>query len=192
MGPRKTAIIVCDMWDLHHCLNAVLRGEELAPRMNQVLEKARRQGVLIIHAPSSCMDAYKDHPARKRAKDAPKAANLPKDIGDWCYKIPTEEKGKYPIDQTDGGEDDDPTSTPNGPAKLAKMGRNPALPGRRRSTCSRSTTRTPSAIPATRSGTSSNSAASTTSSCWASTRTCASWAGRSACGRWPRTARTSC
>ena len=35
------------------------------------------QGRLIIHAPSSCMDAYKDHPARKRAQAAPKAANLP-------------------------------------------------------------------------------------------------------------------
>src|SRR5271166_6367755 len=49
-APRQTAIIVCDMWDTHHCLNAVLRENELAPRMNEVLEKARGQGVLIIHA----------------------------------------------------------------------------------------------------------------------------------------------
>src|SRR5262249_260715 len=51
----KTAIIVCDMWDLHHCKNAVRRVKEMAPRMNQFLEKARDQGVFIIHAPSSCM-----------------------------------------------------------------------------------------------------------------------------------------
>jgi hypothetical protein len=53
--PEQTAIIVCDMWDLHHCKNAVTREVEMAPRMNTVLEKARGEGVLIIHAPSSCM-----------------------------------------------------------------------------------------------------------------------------------------
>src|SRR5262245_45425489 len=53
--PKQTAIIVCDMWDAHHCLNAVRRAEEMAPRMNEVLEKARNRGVFIIHAPSSCM-----------------------------------------------------------------------------------------------------------------------------------------
>src|ERR1700677_1246688 len=78
--PKQTAIIVCDMWDAHHCLNAVRRVEEMAPRMNQVLETARQRGVLIIHAPSSCMEPYKDHPGRKLAQSAPKAANLPKDI----------------------------------------------------------------------------------------------------------------
>src|SRR5436305_538151 len=63
---KKTAIIVCDMWDSHHCLNAVLREKELAPRMNVLLTKARAGGTLIIHAPSSCMETYANHPARKR------------------------------------------------------------------------------------------------------------------------------
>src|SRR2546422_397480 len=54
-NPKQTAMIVCDMWDSHHSLNAVKRVVEIAPRMNQVLEKARSQGALIIHAPSSCM-----------------------------------------------------------------------------------------------------------------------------------------
>src|SRR5688500_19093270 len=92
--PGQTAIIVCDMWDSHHCLNAVRRVEELAPVMNRVLEKARSQGVSIIHAPSSCMEPYKDHPARKRAQAAPRASNLPTDIAEWCRKIPDEEKAK--------------------------------------------------------------------------------------------------
>jgi len=74
------------------------------------------------------MDAYKDHPARKRAQAAPKAANLPKDIADWCKQIPAEEKGKYPIDQTDGGEDDDPVEHEQWHAKLKAMGRNPKAP----------------------------------------------------------------
>ena len=100
-SPQKTAIIVCDMWDSHHCYNAVQRVVEIAPRMNEVLEKSRTMGMLIIHAPSSCMEPYKDHPARKNAKDAPPAKNLPKDISVWCNMIPSEEKGKYPIDQTE-------------------------------------------------------------------------------------------
>src|SRR6476469_7746756 len=54
--PKTTAIIVCDMWDLHHCKRAVERVKEMAPRMNEVIVKARDMGVFIIHAPSSCMD----------------------------------------------------------------------------------------------------------------------------------------
>ena len=78
--PEETAIIVCDMWDAHHCLNATRRGGELAPRMNAVLKAAREQGSLIIHAPSSCVGFYKDHPARTRALAAPKVSNVPKGI----------------------------------------------------------------------------------------------------------------
>jgi nicotinamidase-related amidase len=126
--PARSAIIVCDMWDTHHCYNAVVRVEEMAPRMNEVLEKARSMGVLIIHAPSSCMDAYKDHPARKNAKAAPTAKNLPKDIGVWCHMIPSEEKGKYPIDQKDGGCDSDPADEAKHKAALIKLGRNPGAP----------------------------------------------------------------
>jgi len=123
-----TAIIICDMWDAHHCLNAVRREEELVPVMDQVLTKLRNQGVLVIHAPSGCMDPYKDHAGRKLAQAAPAAKMLPKEIEKWCYKIPSEEKGKYPIDQTDGGEDDDLKEHAEWHAKLAAMGRNPKAP----------------------------------------------------------------
>src|SRR5829696_3537261 len=104
--PGQTAIIVCDMWDSHHCLNAVRRVVEMAPRMNEVLKTARERGVLIVHAPSSCMEPYKDHPGRKLAQSAPQAANLPTGISEWCRNIPAEDQGVYPIDQTKGGEDD--------------------------------------------------------------------------------------
>src|ERR1700752_4051405 len=57
--PKQTAIIVCDMWDQHHCLNAALRVKELAPCMNELLSRLRTRGVLIVHAPSSCMPAYR-------------------------------------------------------------------------------------------------------------------------------------
>jgi nicotinamidase-related amidase/type 1 glutamine amidotransferase len=125
---RQTAIIVCDMWDSHHCLNAVRRAVEMAPRMNAVLETARQQGVTIIHAPSGCMEPYASHPGRKLAQSAPKAANLPEGIGEWCRHIPEEDKGTYPIDQTDGGEDDDPNEHKLWHEKLAALGRNPKAP----------------------------------------------------------------
>ncbi len=127
-NPKQTAIIVCDMWDLHHCKNAVTREGELAPRMNDLLEKARAQGVFIIHAPSSCMKPYEGHPARERAKAAPKAANLPAEIGAWCKQIPAEEQGKYPIDQTDGGEDDDAAEHAAWAEELKAKGLNPRAP----------------------------------------------------------------
>ncbi len=125
---KKTAIIVCDVWDSHHCLNAVRRVKEMAPRINQLLNEARNRDVLIIHAPSECMDAYKDHPARQNALKTPRAKNIPKDIGSWCYSIPAEEKGEHPIDQSDGGEDDDPAEHRAWAEKLQKMGRNPRTP----------------------------------------------------------------
>ena len=125
---KKTAIIVCDMWDLHHCRNAVKREGELAPHMNDLLEKARAEGLFIIHAPSSCMKPYEGTPARERAKAAPTAATLPAKIGEWCKVIPAEEKAKYPIDQTDGGEDDDPAEHAAWAAELKAKGLNPRAP----------------------------------------------------------------
>ncbi|MGB6043898.1 MAG: ThuA domain-containing protein, partial [Pirellulales bacterium] len=126
---KKTAVIVCDMWDAHHCLNATQRGAELAPRMNRVLDEARQRGALIVHAPSSCVKFYADHPARKRAQQAPAADNVPKDIDQWCnWKDATEEKIGYPIDHSDGGEDDDPQEHEAWHAKLKSMGRYPKAP----------------------------------------------------------------
>ena len=115
--PSQTAIVVCDMWNQHWCQGATRRVGEVAPAMNRTIAAARAKGVLIIHAPSSCMDAYKDHPARKRAQDAPKAVNLPQHIAEWCDKIPAEEKGIYPIDQSDGGCDDGPQCPQGSPWK---------------------------------------------------------------------------
>ena len=126
--PEETAIIVCDVWDLHHCLNAVRRLEEFVPRLNNVLTKARSQGVTIIHSPSDCMPAYADHPARQRAIAAPRAEFVPHDCEAWCSVVPAEERAVYPIDQSDGGEDDDPQEHAEWAARLKSMGRNPGLP----------------------------------------------------------------
>ncbi len=131
--PRQTAVIVCDVWDLHHCRNAVRRVEEFAPRLNDFLRAARGRGMTIIHAPSDCMAAYQDHPARKHALAVPRARDLPKDVGSWCSRIPAEERGRYPIDQSDGGEDDDPAEHKAWAEKLRKMGRNPRAPWKKQS-----------------------------------------------------------
>lgn len=132
-APEKTAVIVCDMWDLHHCLNAVRRGVDMAPTMDRVLKDLRSRGVLVIHAPSGCMAAYNGNPARERARALPKSQHLPEGIGLWCKQIPAEEQSTYPVDQTDGGEDDDPEEHARWAAKLTAMGRNPRAPWQRQS-----------------------------------------------------------
>ena len=127
-NPKETAVVVCDMWDSHHSLNAVRRVKEISPRMNRFLVEARKRGAFIVHAPSSCMKPYKNHPARKRAQRAARAKNLPNLIAKWCYKIPSEAKGIYPLDQSDGGDDSEAKEQAAWQKKLAKIGRNPRGP----------------------------------------------------------------
>jgi len=107
-SPSQTAIIICDMWDQHWCKGATRRVAEMAPRMNRFIGEARKKGVLIVHAPSGTVDYYQDHPARKRAQSAPQAANLPTGIARGCRSLESEKKGKWPIDQSDGGCDCEP------------------------------------------------------------------------------------
>ncbi len=81
---NETAIVICDMWNDHYCRNAARRVAEMAPRMNEVIKRARQQGVLIIHSPSGCMDQYADTPQRKLAQQAPKVeTKVP--LQGWCY-----------------------------------------------------------------------------------------------------------
>ena len=108
-APSQTAVIICDMWDKHWCKGATERVAEMAPAMNEVIGRARDSGALIIHSPSGTIGHYEGHPARKRAAGAPKAANLPADIGRWCtFKSEQEKRFEYPIDQSDGGCDCEP------------------------------------------------------------------------------------
>ena len=63
----ETAIIICDMWDRHWCVEATDRVAEMAPKLNSVVGIARSRGALIVHAPSGTMDFYEDHTGRKLA-----------------------------------------------------------------------------------------------------------------------------
>ena len=104
--PGRTAIVVCDMWNQHWCKGATARVAEMAPRMNQVLVEARKRGVLIIHCPSDTMNYYKDFPQRKLAQAAPKV-NVSGKLETWGGLEP-EREGPLPIDDSDGGCDDQP------------------------------------------------------------------------------------
>jgi len=98
--PSQTAIIICDMWDKHWCPDATSRVAEMAPAMNEVLNIARNKGVTIVHAPSDCLDYYKDYPGRKEAKkysDKNIAA-----LADGS-KLPSEADAVWPVDQSDEG-----------------------------------------------------------------------------------------
>jgi nicotinamidase-related amidase len=96
--PKECAIILCDVWDKHWCDNATTRCGELAKKMVPVLESARKRGVIVIHAPSECMDFYKDAPQRKAMKEVPPAVPpKARDLPDPAL----------PVDASDGGCDDD-------------------------------------------------------------------------------------
>lgn len=92
---QKTAIIICDMWDNHHCISAAQRTAEMAPHMNRVVNAARDNGVFVIHAPSDTMDFYSDTPQRKRAQEAPFAKAPVGFNTDW-YEYNPDHEGPLP------------------------------------------------------------------------------------------------
>ncbi|MSU36204.1 MAG: c-type cytochrome [Pedosphaera sp.] len=97
----RTAVVVCDMWDRHHCPDATERVGEMAPRMNEVINVARRKGMLIIHCPSDTLKFYENHPGRKLAQAAPKVeTQIP--LQGWCSLNGMKEPA-LPIDDSDGG-----------------------------------------------------------------------------------------
>jgi nicotinamidase-related amidase len=112
-APDKTALVVVDMWDDHWCRGAAQRVAELAGPMNRLVAAARDRGVLIVHCPSTCVDYYKDTPARQRAIDAPYArppiqlATSERWGTAWCWPDNSREP-PLPIDDSDMGCDCEP------------------------------------------------------------------------------------
>jgi nicotinamidase-related amidase len=105
---KKTALIICDMWDDHWCKSASRRVGEMAPALNYTVKAARMQGIFIIHAPSSVVDFYKDTPQRNLAQKAPfakapiKLSTSPRWGTAWCWTDGRRE-GVLPIDDSDMG-----------------------------------------------------------------------------------------
>jgi nicotinamidase-related amidase len=106
--PRLAALIVCDMWDDHWCKGAAQRVSELAVPVNKLVHRARDLGLLVIHAPSTCVDFYQETPQRARAQSAP-FAKPPVALSQatrwgthWCWPDPQHEPA-LPIDDSDMG-----------------------------------------------------------------------------------------
>ena len=94
LEPRKTAIILCDLWDKHWCRGASERVDKLAPKVAAVVAKLRAKGIMVIHAPSDTMEFYKNNPSHQAALGLPKAT-LP--------EVLNLDAPKLPIDDSSGG-----------------------------------------------------------------------------------------
>lgn len=105
----ETAIIICDMWDDHHCMSSVARLEGMIPWMNRVVRSARALGVSIVHAPSGTMDFYDGTPQRTRIRSAPHV-DAPVPIAKWCYLDP-ESEAPLPIDDKEPCDDEFPSES---------------------------------------------------------------------------------
>lgn len=105
---RKTALIICDMWDSHWCKSAAARVAEMAGPLNEVVKAARSRGVFIIHAPSSVTKFYEGTQQRQRAVAAPFAKTpVPLATAErwgttWCWPDGKHES-VLPIDDSDMG-----------------------------------------------------------------------------------------
>ena len=176
--PAQTAIIICDMWNQHWCQGATRRVGELAPAMNRAIAAARAKGVLIIHAPSSCMDAYQRSPGPETGTSGPQG------------REPARAHRRV-VQQDSGRREGD---LPDRPVRR-RLRRRAAVPagiavevadrrhrdqGRRRDQRLGRRDLEPAGKPR----------ASPTSCSWAFIPICACSAGRSACGTWPGPART--
>ena len=51
----RIAVVICDMWDSTQCVSAARRVVEMAPRVNEVVARLRRDDALIVHAPAGCI-----------------------------------------------------------------------------------------------------------------------------------------
>jgi nicotinamidase-related amidase len=67
INPAKTAIIVIDMWNSHWCMTTAERVSAMIPRMNVVLDVARRVGMQVIWNPTDVVNTYSGYPQYERA-----------------------------------------------------------------------------------------------------------------------------
>jgi len=103
---EQTALLLCDIWNIHWCKSATYRCGKIAKNTNQVANSARQKGAQIIHAPSDTMDFYQDFEQRQMMKNLARVEMpQPLDLPD----------PPQPIDASDGGCDDEPQCKSGGP-----------------------------------------------------------------------------
>jgi nicotinamidase-related amidase len=94
LDPRRTALVLCDMWDRHWCSGAEDRVAILARKIEPLIQLARKRGILIIHSPSETMAYYSQTAARiNMVKIAALQSPEPLPLTD----------PPLPIDDSDGG-----------------------------------------------------------------------------------------
>ena len=131
-NPSETAVIVCDVWDLHHSQNAVRRLEEFAPRLDEVLQEARSRERrsstrrAIAWLPTRIIRRGSGPSTRRGPPNCPTTSSL-------VFAHSGRGASRLSLDQSDGGDDDDPEEHQAWAAKLEQLGRNPGSPWQRQS-----------------------------------------------------------
>ena len=72
LDPAKIGIVVIDMWNTNDCMTNAQRAAALVPRMNKVIQAARRLGMQIVWAPTDVASQYVGTPQRERAIALPR------------------------------------------------------------------------------------------------------------------------
>lgn len=67
LDPRKTAVIIIDPWNYHWCMTWSEQAGGTVPRMNKVLQGARKLGMTVLWAPTDVASMYAGTPQRERA-----------------------------------------------------------------------------------------------------------------------------
>jgi nicotinamidase-related amidase len=89
IDPTKTGVVIVDMWNTNDCMTNAQRAAALVPRMNKVLDAARRLGMQIIWAPTDVASQYVGTPQRERAIALPRYP-LPHIVNFSCpFSVPT-------------------------------------------------------------------------------------------------------
>ena len=77
IDPRKVGIIVVDPWNYHWCMTWTAQAGGMVPRLNKVLEVARKLGMQVFWAPTDAASMYVGWPQRELALGIP-YADVPK------------------------------------------------------------------------------------------------------------------
>lgn len=94
IDPSRTGVVIIDMWNTNDCMTNAQRAAALVPRMNKVLEGARRLGMQIIWAPTDVASQYAGTPQRERAMALARIP-LPHLTNFSCpFSVPTVRPGK--------------------------------------------------------------------------------------------------
>ena len=73
LAAAEIGVVAIDTWNYHWCMTAAHRVAAMVPRMNRVLEGARRLGMSILWAPTDVASQYVGREQRERALAVPYA-----------------------------------------------------------------------------------------------------------------------